>query len=57
MTTPQPPIAHTGLRSIDGPLLVVGDVQGVGYDETVAINLPGGETRHGVVLEVDGDLA
>ncbi len=32
-------------------------MRGVGWDEFVRIRLPGGEERHGLVLEVDGDLA
>ncbi|MGZ4173520.1 MAG: V-type ATP synthase subunit B [Solirubrobacteraceae bacterium] len=51
------PIEHTRLDSVRGPLLVVGDVQGVGWDEVGEIRLPSGEVRHGVVIEVDRDLA
>jgi V/A-type H+-transporting ATPase subunit B len=51
------PVEYTGIHSVEGPLLVVGGVEGVGWDEHVEIVLPGGEVRHGVVLEVDGDLA
>ena len=40
-----------------GPLLCVAGVRGVGWDEVVEIRLDSGEVRHGVVLEVDGDLA
>ncbi|HEY7250036.1 MAG TPA: V-type ATP synthase subunit B [Methylomirabilota bacterium] len=51
------PIEHTRLESIRGPLLVVGDVEGVGWDEVCEIRLPSGEVRHGVVIEVDRNLA
>jgi V/A-type H+-transporting ATPase subunit B len=52
-----PVVEYTGIRELHGPLLVVGGVEGVGYDEVAEIRLPGGERRHGVVLEVDRDLA
>ena len=50
-------IEHTRLNSIHGPLVVVGDVEGVGWDEVAEIRLDSGEVRHGVVLDVHGDLA
>ncbi|GAA3293266.1 V-type ATP synthase subunit B [Dactylosporangium vinaceum] len=52
-----PPVEYTAIRELHGPLIVVGGVEGVGYDEVAEIRLPGGERRHGVVLEVDRDLA
>jgi V/A-type H+-transporting ATPase subunit B len=51
------PIEHTRLDSIRGPLIVVGDVAGVGWDEVAEIRLASGEVRHGVVLDVHDDLA
>jgi V/A-type H+-transporting ATPase subunit B len=51
------PIEYSSMSSIKGPLLCVDGVQGVGWDETVEIRLDGGEVRHGVVLEVDRELA
>lgn len=51
------PVEYTGVRSIEGPLLVVEGVEGVGWDEHVELVLPEGEVRQGVVLEVSGDLA
>jgi V/A-type H+-transporting ATPase subunit B len=51
------PVEHTRLASIRGPLVVVGDVEGVGWDEVAEIRLATGELRHGVVLDVHGDLA
>jgi V/A-type H+-transporting ATPase subunit B len=51
------PLEHTRIDSIRGPLLVVGDVEGVGWDEVGEIRLPSGEIRHGVVIEVERDLA
>lgn len=51
------PIEHRALRSIRGPLITVKDVGGVGFDEVAEIRLASGEVRHGIVLEVDRDLA
>jgi V/A-type H+-transporting ATPase subunit B len=51
------PVEYTGIHSVEGPLLVVQGVEGAGWDEHVEIELPDGEVRHGVVLEVDGDVA
>ena len=54
MTTP---VEHTRIDAITGPLMVVGDVAGVGWDEVAEIRLASGERRHGVVLDVHDDLA
>jgi len=50
-------IEYRDLRRVDGPLLVVGGVAGVGWDEFGEIRLRSGETRHCVVLEAAGDTA
>jgi V/A-type H+-transporting ATPase subunit B len=50
-------LAYTDVRELRGPLVVVGGVAGVGWDEFVRVRLPSGERRHGLVLEVDRDLA
>jgi V/A-type H+-transporting ATPase subunit B len=42
---------------ISGPLMLVQDVSGVTYEELAEIELPGGEIRHGRVLEVNGSMA
>ncbi|MBK9181004.1 MAG: V-type ATP synthase subunit B [Acidimicrobiales bacterium] len=42
---------------VQGPLLVVRGVAQVGWDEVAEIHHGAGETRHGVVLDVDGDVA
>jgi V/A-type H+/Na+-transporting ATPase subunit B len=55
--SPAAPIEYSAVRSIAGPLLVVQDVAGVGWDEVAEIRLDGGELRHGVVLDVHEDLA
>jgi V/A-type H+/Na+-transporting ATPase subunit B len=50
-------VEHTRVDSVRGPLMVVGDVAGVGWDEIAEIRLASGEVRHGVVLDVHDDLA
>ena len=51
------PLEHHDLRRVQGPLVVVGDARGVGWNEFAMVQLPDGSTRHGVVLDVDDDLA
>lgn len=50
-------LEYTGVSEVAGPLLVVKGVKGVGWDEFVRLRLESGQTRHGVVLEADRDLA
>ncbi|KIQ65548.1 ATP synthase subunit B [Kitasatospora griseola] len=50
-------IEYTAVRELRGPLAVVTGVHGVGWDEFVRITLDSGEQRHGLVLEVDRELA
>ena len=47
----------TDIAELRGPLLVVRGVTGVGWDEFVTIRTDTGAQRHGLVLEVDRDLA
>ena len=56
-TGPLGAVEHSAVTELRGPLLVVRDVHGVGWDEFAEIRLDSGEVRHGLVLEVDGDLA
>ena len=51
------PVEYRTLRDVHDPLVVVDGVSGVGFDEEVRIRLDTGEVRHGVVQEVDRDLA
>nr|WP_232072640.1 V-type ATP synthase subunit B [Phytohabitans flavus] len=55
--TPMPPVEYSTIDAIRGPLLVVRGVTGVGWDEFVRIRLDAGPPRHGVVLDVDHDIA
>ncbi|NUS81601.1 MAG: V-type ATP synthase subunit B [Streptomyces sp.] len=50
-------VEYTAVRELRGPLAVVAGVSGVGWDEFVRITLDSGERRHGLVLEVDRELA
>jgi V/A-type H+-transporting ATPase subunit B len=45
------------VREIAGPLLLVGGVSGVKYEELAEVELPGGVVRRGRVLEVNEDTA
>ncbi len=47
----------TGATRIEGPLLVIENVSGVGYDEVVEVLDPQGRIRHGRVLEVGENMA
>ena len=51
------PISYSSLVSIRGPLLLVEGVEGVGWDELAEIRADSGPVRHGVVLEIRGDVA
>ena len=51
------PVEVSTIERIDGPLLFVTGTSGVGWDEFVEIRAPDGSTRHGVVIDVDRDLA
>jgi len=45
------------IKEVFGPLVLVGQVSGVGYEELVELELPGGHVRKGRVLELSGDTA
>ncbi len=51
------PVQYTGGSSVSGPLLVIENVSGIGWDEYASVTLDSGEVRHGVVLDVDDNLA
>jgi V/A-type H+-transporting ATPase subunit B len=48
---------YGGITELRGPLLVVDGVRGIGWDEYVTVRTDDGSQRHGVVLEVDRDVA
>ncbi|APA98431.1 V-type ATP synthase subunit B [Nocardia seriolae] len=56
MTTAQW-MRYTGIRDVHGPLLMVSGVRGAAWDELVRIELGDGPPRHGLVLDVDDDVA
>lgn len=47
-------ILHVGLNSINGPLIVLDGVEGVGYEEVVDIKLLNGNSRRGRVVQIEG---
>ena len=50
-------LQYIGLKEINGPLIFVDNVKDIGFEEVVEIKLNNGETRHGRVVEIQGDLA
>jgi V/A-type H+-transporting ATPase subunit B len=55
---PRLPVEYAGVAELRGPLLVLEGVRDVGWDEFAVIASGGdGPERHGLVLEVDRDLA
>jgi V/A-type H+/Na+-transporting ATPase subunit B len=52
-----PAVEYSSITEVRGPLVVVGGVEGVGWDEFATIRLDGGPPRHGIVLDVNRDLA
>jgi V/A-type H+-transporting ATPase subunit B len=56
VVVPPPLVEHTDVCGVRGPLLIVRGVSRVGWDEFVRIDVGTG-LRHGLVLEVDRDLA
>ena len=53
----KPQLHYTAVTEMRGPLVIMQGVAGVGWDEFATIRLPSGQQRHGLVLEVDRDLA
>jgi V/A-type H+-transporting ATPase subunit B len=54
-------VEYRGIAELRGPLLVVDEVSGVGWDEYATIRITSDGTasgvRHGLVLEINRDLA
>jgi V/A-type H+/Na+-transporting ATPase subunit B len=50
-------VAYTNVQELRGSLVVLKDVQGVGWDEFAVVEVDDGTRRHGIVLELDRDLA
>ncbi|MDK6804662.1 V-type ATP synthase subunit B [Aerococcus sp. UMB7834] len=48
---------YKSVTDVYGPLMIVDDVEGVGYDELVEIQMQTGESRVGQVLEIQEDRA
>ena len=50
-------VQYVGLERVEGPLIFVGGVRDVGYDELVVVYDEQGHERVGTVLEVSGETA
>ncbi|HNX16352.1 MAG TPA: V-type ATP synthase subunit B [Bacilli bacterium] len=48
-------IQYIGLSAINGPLVFLEGVSGVGYEEVVELRLKNGQVRNGRVIAIDGD--
>lgn len=48
---------YIGLQKIKGPLIFIGGIKNVGFDEMVEITSPDGNKLHGRVLEIGSDIA
>jgi V/A-type H+-transporting ATPase subunit B len=61
VTRPHLKVEYSGVSELRGPLLVVRNVSGVGWDEFAVVrtgpDAGSSDERHGLVLEVDRDLA
>jgi V/A-type H+-transporting ATPase subunit B len=45
-------ILHVGVQAINGPLIILNQVDGVGYEEVVDIRLTNGEQRRGRLFKL-----
>ena len=50
-------VQYTGIRRINGPLIVLSGVENVAYDELVEIHLNDGTMRMGHVVDIEGSTA
>ena len=50
-------VRYRDVARLEGPLLVVRGLHGVGWDEFATVHVEGEESRHGLVLDVDADTA
>ncbi|HHX57717.1 MAG TPA: V-type ATP synthase subunit B [Clostridiales bacterium] len=48
-------LQHIGLNEVNGPLIALDNVKGVGYDEVAQIRLEDGTERIGRVVEISGE--
>ena len=49
-------LQYLGLKEINGPLIFLEHVKDISFEEMVEIKLDNGQTRHGRVVEISGDL-
>ena len=50
-------IEYSGIKDVNGPLMVVDGVKGACYEEIVDVICRGGEKRLGRIIQIDGDRA
>lgn len=50
-------IEYSGIKDVNGPLMVVDGVRGACYEEIVDVICRGGEKRLGRIIQIDGDRA
>lgn len=50
-------LQYIGLKEINGPLVFLDHVKGVGYEEMVELRCDDGSSRLGRVVQIEGDLA
>lgn len=50
-------LQYIGLEEVNGPLIFLDNVENVGYEEMVEIQMKDGELRHGRVVQIDGRKA
>ena len=50
-------IEYSGIKDVNGPLMVVDGVRGACYEEIVDVICRSGEKRLGRVIQIDGDRA
>lgn len=50
-------VQYTGIKRINGPLIVLSGIEKVAYDELVEIHMDDGTVRTGNVVDIEGDMA
>ena len=50
-------LQYIGLKEINGPLVFLDNVEGVGYEEMVELRCDDGTSRLGRVVQIEGNLA
>ncbi len=48
-------IRHVGLKTINGPIIVLDNIKNASFDELVKIHVENGTTRQGKIVQIDGE--